>query len=190
MRFWFIMRLAAKAPRRRRPVSSTLGITLNNVRAIANGRTNEHAIAHLSGIGSTATQTAPTSCSRVRQQVACVYASKSHALRGIVRRQLKQRPFNRLVVPPPPGKPRLTALPPVAAESGDACIQPSCACTLSKIGRRTGSSLCAFHLRPAMPNPALNRSANGKAARPRGSACLSSASRPGSLAVVARLALR
>jgi uncharacterized membrane protein YkvA (DUF1232 family) len=27
MRFWFIMRLAAKAPRRRRPVSSTLGIT-------------------------------------------------------------------------------------------------------------------------------------------------------------------
>jgi N-acetylglutamate synthase-like GNAT family acetyltransferase len=26
MRFWFIMRLAAKAPRRRRPVSSTLGV--------------------------------------------------------------------------------------------------------------------------------------------------------------------
>jgi len=33
----------------------------------------------------------------------------------------------------------------------------------------------------------FNRSANGKAARPRGSACLSSASRPGCLAVVARL---
>jgi hypothetical protein len=27
MRFWFIMHLAAKAPRRRRPVSSTLGRT-------------------------------------------------------------------------------------------------------------------------------------------------------------------
>jgi hypothetical protein len=51
------------------------------------------------------------------EQPARVYASKSQALRGAVRRQLEQRPFNQLVVPPPPDKPRPTAPPPVAAEN-------------------------------------------------------------------------
>jgi hypothetical protein len=58
---------------------------------------------------------------KLHEQLARVYASKSQALRGIVRLQLKQRSFNQLVVPPPQGKPRLTALPLVAAEALNAC---------------------------------------------------------------------
>jgi hypothetical protein len=58
---------------------------------------------------------------KLHEHLARAYASKSQALRGIVRRQMKQQPFNQLVVPPPPGKPRLTELPPVAAENGNAC---------------------------------------------------------------------
>ena len=41
-----------------------------------------------------------------------------------------------------------------------------------------------------LPNPSLNRSANGMPPWPRGSGGSSSASRPGRHAVVARLALR
>ena len=44
--------------------------------------------------------------------------------------------------------------------------------------------------RTSPPNPSLNRSANGMAPCPRGSACLSSASRARRHAVVARLTLR
>jgi hypothetical protein len=58
---------------------------------------------------------------QLHEHPARVNASKSQALRGIVRLQLKQRSFNQLVVPPPQGKPRLTALPLVAAETLNAC---------------------------------------------------------------------
>jgi hypothetical protein len=58
---------------------------------------------------------------KLHEHLARAYASKSQALRGIVRRQMKQQPFNQLVVPPPPGKPRPAAPPPVAAKSVNAC---------------------------------------------------------------------
>jgi hypothetical protein len=179
-----IFRLAARAPCLRGPVSSTLGIALNIVGAIANGRMSEHAIAHLSGIGSTAAPTAQTSRSAVRQQVTSAARDRSAPTEAAAVQSVGGSAATRQTAPDGT----------TAGGGGEwhrlQSFQRSCLCSMSKIGRRTGSTLCAFHLRPAMPNPALNRSANGKAARPRGSACLSSASRPGSLAVVARLALR
>jgi hypothetical protein len=165
-------------------LARTLGITLNNVGAIANGRESEQAGAHLSGIGSTAAPTAQTSCSAVRQQVTSAARDRSAPTEAAAVQSVGGSAATRQTAPDGT----------TAGGGGEwhrlQSFQRSCLCSMSKIGRRTGSTLCAFHLRPAMPNPALNRSANGKAARPRGSACLSSASRPGSLAVVARLALR
>jgi hypothetical protein len=165
-----ILRLAGKAATRRRPVNSALGITLNNVGANSNGLRSEQSGAHPSGIRSTATPTARTSCSRVRQAAAVQSVGGSAATRQTA----------------PDGT--------TAGGGGEwhrlQSFQRSCLCSLSRIGRRKGSTLCAFHLRPAMPNPALNRSANGKSPWPRGACGSSCASRPRRLAVVARLALR
>jgi hypothetical protein len=178
------MRLAAKAPRRRRPVSSTLGIALNIVGAIAKDRKSEHAGARPSGIGSTATPTARTSCSLVRQQVT-----------GAARDRLA--PTEAAVVQSVGGSAATRQTAPDGATAGGGggwqrlqSFPRSCACSLSGIGPRTGSTVCAFRLRPAMPNPALNRSANGKSPWPRSASGSSCASRPRRLAVVARLALR
>jgi hypothetical protein len=178
------MRLAAKAPRRRRPVSSTLGITLNNFGAIANDRKSEHEGAPPTGIRSTATPTARTSCSLLRQQVTGAARDPSAPTEFAAVQSIGGSAATRQTAPDGA----------TAGGGGDwhsfRSFQRTCACSMSKISRRKGSTFFVFRLRPAMPNPALNRSANGKAARPRGSACLSSASRPVSLAVVARLALR
>jgi hypothetical protein len=179
-----IIRLAAGLPRRRRPVNSTLGITLNNVGAIANGRESEQAGAHPSGIRSIATPITRTSCSRVRQQV-------TGAARG------RSAPTEAAAVQSVGGSAATRQTAPDGTTAGGGgewrrlrSFQRSCACSLSRIGPRTGSTVCAFRLRPAMPNPALNRSANGRSPWPRGSSGSSSAARPRRPAVVARLALR
>jgi hypothetical protein len=181
---WFIICLAARAPHRRRPVNSALGIALNNVRAIANGRKSEHAGAHQSGVCSTAAPTSRTSCSPVRQLVTGAARDPSAPIEAAAVQSVGDSAATRQTAPDCT----------TASGGGEwrrlRSFQRSCACSPSTVGRRTGSTFCAFRIRPALPNPALNRSANGKAARPRGSACLSSAPRPGSLAVVARLALR
>jgi hypothetical protein len=183
-RFWFIMRLAAKAPCRCRPVSSTLGIALNIGGAIANCRKNKHAGTYPSGIRSPAMPTARTTDSRVRRRVTGALRGRSVPSEAATIQSVGGSAATRRTVPNGTS----------ASGGGNwhrlQSFQRICARSLSGLGRRTSSTACAFRPRPAMPNPALNRSANGKAARPRGSACLSSASRPGSLAVVARLALR
>jgi hypothetical protein len=184
MRFWFIMRLAAKAPRRRRPVSSTLGIALNIVGAIAKDRKSEHAGAHPSGMRSTAMPTARTSCSRERQQVTSAARDRSAPTEAAVVQSVGCSAATRQTAPDGT----------TAGGGGDSqrlrSFHRSCACSLSGIGRRTGSAFCAVRLRPAMPNPALNRSANGKSPWPRGACGSSCSSRPRRLAVVARLGLR
>jgi hypothetical protein len=178
------MHRAAKAPRRRRPVSSTLGIALNIVGAIANGRMSKHAIAHLSGIGSTAAPTAQTSCSAARQLVTGAARDPSAPTEAAAVQSVGGSAATRQTVP----------YGTIAGGGGDwhslRSFQRTCACSLSRVGLRTGSTVCAFRLRPAMPNPALNRSANGKSPWPRCTSGSSCASRPRRLAVVARLALR
>jgi hypothetical protein len=178
------MRLAAKAPRRRRPVSSTLGIALNIVGAIAKDRKSERAGARPSDIRSTAKQTPRTSCSRVRQQVTSAARDRS-------------APTEAAAVQSVGGSAATRQTAPAGATAGGAggwqrlqSFPHSCACSLSRIGPRTGSTVCAFRHCPAMPNPALNRSANGKPPWPRCASGPSCASRPRRLAVVARLALR
>jgi hypothetical protein len=179
-----IIRLAAGLPRRRRPVSSTLGITLNIVGAIAKDRKIEHAGARPSGLRSTATQTARTSCSRVRQQVTSAARDRSAPNEAAAVQSVGGSAATRQTAPDGT----------TAGGGGEwqrlQSFQRSSACSLSRIGRRTGSASCAFRLRPAMPNPALNRSANGKSPWPRGSSGSSSAARPRRPAVAARLALR
>jgi hypothetical protein len=181
---WLIIGRTAKPSRRRRPVSSTLGIALNNVRAIANGRMSEQARAHPSAVRSTAAPTARTSCSSVRQLV--TGASRDPTA-----------PNGAAAVQSVGGSAatRKSAHDGTTAGGGGRfqrlqSFHRSCACSLSKLGRSTGASLCAFHRRPAMPNPALNRSANGNPPWPRSASGSSCASRPRRLAVVARLALR
>jgi hypothetical protein len=178
------MLLAAKAPRRRRPVSSTLGIALNIVGAVANSRESEHAGARPSSIGSTATQTARTSCSHVRRPVTSAARDRSAPTEAAAVQSVGGSVATRQTAPDGT----------TAGGGGEwlhiRSFQHRCACSLSKISRRTGSTLCAFRLRPAMPNPALNRSTNGKPPWPRCASGSSCASRPRRLAVVARLALR
>jgi hypothetical protein len=178
------MRLAAKAPRRRRPVSSTLGIASNIAGTNANGRKSENAGAHASGIRSTAMPTARAPGSRVRRQV-------TGALRG------RSAPSEAAAVQSVVGSAatRRTVRNGTSASGGGEwhrlrLFQRTCACSMLTVGRRTSSTVCAFRFRPAMPNPALNRSANGKSPWPRGASGSSSASRPRRHAVVARLALR
>jgi hypothetical protein len=184
MRFWFIMRLAAKAPRRRRPVSSTLGIALSIVGGIAKNRNSDHAGARPLGPRSTATQTARTSCSHVRQQVTGAARDRSAPTEAVAVQSVGGSAATRQIAPDG-----------ATAGGGGGCqrlqsFPRSCACSLSRIGPRTGSTVCAFRLRPAMPNPALNRSANGEAPWPRSASGSSCASRPRRLAAVARLARR
>jgi hypothetical protein len=184
MRFWFIMRLAAKAPRRRRPVSSTLGIALNNVQVIANGRKGEHAGALPSGVRSTATPTARTSCSPVRQLVTGAARGPSASTEAAAVQSVGGSAATRQTAPDG-----------TTAGGGGECqrlrpFQRGCACSLSRVGRCTGSTLCVFRHRPAMPNMSLNRSANGWPAWPCDRLGSSSASRPSRPAAVARLALR
>jgi hypothetical protein len=157
---------------------------LNNVRAIANGRMSEQARAHPSVVRSTAAPTARTSCSPVRQLV--TGASRDPTA-----------PNEAAAVQSVGGSAATRQTAPNSTTAGGGgewrrlrSFQRSCACSKSMFGRRTGSSLCVFHLRPAMPNPALNRSANGKSPWPRSASGSSCASRPRRLAVVARLALR
>jgi hypothetical protein len=179
-----IIRLAAGLPHRCRPVSSTLGIALNNVRAILNGRMSEQARAHPSVVRSTAAPTARTSCSPVRQLV--TGASRDPTA-----------PNEAAAVQSVGGSAatRQSAHDGTTAGGGGRfqrlqSFHCTCACSMSKISRRKGSTFFAFRLRPAMPNPALNRSANGKPPWPRSASGSSCASRPRRLAVVARLALR
>jgi hypothetical protein len=178
------MRLAARAPRLRAPVTSTLGIALNNVRAIANGRMSEQVRAHRSAVRSTAAPTARTSCSSVR-----------HLVTGASRDPTAPNEAAAVQSVGGSAATRQSAHDGTTAGGGGSfqrlqSFHRSCACSLSKLGRSTGASLCAFHRRPAMPNPALNRSANGKSPWPRSPPGSSCASRPRRLAVVARLALR
>jgi hypothetical protein len=178
------MRLAAKAPRRRRPVSSTLGITLNIVGPIAKDRKIEHAGARPSGLRSTATQTARTSCSRIRQQVTSAARDRSAPTEAAAVQSVGGSAATRQTAPGG-----------TTTGGGGDCqrlrsFHRSCARSLSRLGPRTGSTVCVFRRRPAMPNPALNRSANGKSPWPRSAPGSSCASRPRRLAVVARLALR
>jgi hypothetical protein len=179
-----ILHLAGKASIRCRPVNSAVGITLNIVGAIAKDRKIEHAGARPSGLRSTATQTARTSCSRVRQQVTSAARDRSAPNEAAAVQSVGGSAATRQTAPDG-----------TTAGGGGALqrlrsFQRSCVCSLSRLGPRTGSTLCAFRRRPAMPNPALNRSANGRSPWPRGSSGSSSAARPRRPAVVARLALR
>jgi hypothetical protein len=179
-----IIRLAAGLPRRRRPVSSTLGIALNIVGAIAKDRKSEHAGARPLDTRSTAKQTPRTSCSRVRQQVTSAARDRSAPTEAAAVQSVGGSAATRQTAPDGT----------TAGGGGEwrrlRSFHRSCACSLSRIGPRTGFTVCAFRLRPAMPNPALNRSANGKSPWPRCASGSSCASRPRRLAVVARLALR
>jgi hypothetical protein len=167
-----------------RPFNSALGIALNIVGAIANGLKSEHAGAHASGIRSTAMPTARAPGSRVRRQVTGALRGRSAPSEAAAVQSVGGSAATRQTVPNGTS----------ASGGGEwhrlRSFQRSCACSLSRVGSCTGSTFCAFRLRPAMPNPALNRSANGKAARPRGSLSSSSAARPSRPAAVARLALR
>jgi hypothetical protein len=167
-----------------RPFNSALGIALNIVGAIANGLKSEHAGAHASGIRSTAMPTARAPGSRVRRQV-------TGALRG--RSAPSEAAAVQSVVGP--AATRQTAPYGTGASGGGEwhrlrLFQRTCTCSMLTVGRRTSSTVCAFRLRPAMPNPTLNRSANGRPAWPRGRLGSSSAARPSRPAAVARLALR
>jgi hypothetical protein len=182
--FWFIICLAAKAPCRRRPVSSTLGIALNNVQAIANGRKSDHAGAHPSGVRSTATPTARTSCAPVRQLVTGAARDPSAPTEAAAVQSVGGSAATRQTAPDG-----------TTAGGGGECqrlrpFQRGCACSLSRVGRCTGSTLCVFRHRPAMPNMSLNRSASGRPAWPCNRLGSSSAARPSRPAAVARLALR
>jgi hypothetical protein len=181
---WFIIGRTAKPSHRCRPVSSTLGIALNNVQAIANGCKSGHAGAHPSGVRSTATPTAPTSCSPVRQLVTGAARDPSAPTEAAAVQSVGGSAATRQTAPGG-----------TTAGGGGECqrlrpFQRGCACSLSRVGRRTGSTLCVFRHHPAMPNMSLNRSANGKPPWPRCASGSSCASRPRRLAVVARLALR
>jgi hypothetical protein len=179
-----IIRLAAGLPRRRRPVSSTLGLALNIVGTIANGRKSERAGANPSGIRSTAMPTARTTGSRARGRVTGAPRGRSAPSESAAVQSVGWSAAMRQTVPNG-----------TSANGGGKrhCLrlfQRTCACSLSRIGRRTGSTFCAFRLRPAMPNPALNRSANGRSPWPRGASGSSCTSRPRRPAAAARLAPR
>jgi hypothetical protein len=141
----FIIGRTAKPSRRRRPVSSTLGITLNNVGANSNGLRSEQSGAHPSGIRSTATPTARTSCSRVRRQVTGAARGPSASTEAAAVQSVGGSAAT-----------RQTAHDGTIAGGGGDCqrlrsFRRSCACSLSRIGPRTGSTVCAFRLchRPA-----------------------------------------
>jgi hypothetical protein len=128
--------------------------------------------------------TARTTCSRVRQQV-------TGAARG------RSAPTGAAAVQSVGGSAatRQTAPDGTTAGGGGECqhrrpFKCGCACSLSRVGRRTGSTSCVFRHRPTMPNMSLNRSANGRPAWPCDRLGSSSAARPSRPAAVARLALR
>jgi hypothetical protein len=181
---WFIIGLTAKPSRRCRPVSSTLGIALNIVGAIASCRKNKHAGAYPSGFRSSAIPTPRTTGSHVRWQVTGALRGRSAPSEAAAVQSVGGSAATRRFVP------NSTSVSGGGEWHRLRSFQGSCASSLSRVGRCTRSTFCAFRLRPAMPNPALNRSANGKSPWPRAASGSSCVSRPRRPAVVARLALR
>jgi hypothetical protein len=179
-----MLRLAGKASIRRRPVNSALGLALSNVGVTSYLCKMKHAGTDQAGRCSSGLRKTKATASNASSQI-------SSAPRDLF------APWEAVAVQSVGGSAatRQTAPYGTSASGGGEwhrlrLFQRTCACSMLTVGRRTSSTVCAFSFRPAMPNPALNRSANGRPAWPRGRLGSSSAARPSRPAVVARLALR
>jgi hypothetical protein len=207
------MRLAAKAPRRRRPVSSTLD---RRARRHANGPATSNQGAQMqrpfwllsvgscviwrrgsrqgrslrTGAEPCALESGCTECSAIRHSVQqgrfapprCAGQSVRGGAAG--RRRKRATAVHSTYSPAVCRTGKLSPPTVVLSQTQAASV------TSRSAAAAVQGSHVHHHRTQLRSNMALNRRANGKAARPRGSACLSSASRPGSLAAVARLALR
>jgi hypothetical protein len=183
-RFWFIMRLAAKAPCPCRPVSSTLGCALRNFRV--------HLPSHHQQPSGASALLGKSSKARPIQELRRFPRAVNAALRGWRSRcsdesfesQFHGRAACASSAPLRPGRAGGAEwrAPHLASSSAYAASYwPS----LMWFNRQ-----CACQRPSAPPNLSLNRSANGKPPWPRCASGSSCASRPRRLAVVARLALR
>jgi hypothetical protein len=178
------MHLAAKAPRRRRPVSSTLGCALRNCRV--------HLPSH---------HQQPSGASALRGKSSRVYAIQQllrlvHAVNAALRGR-RSRCSDESFESQFHGRAACAGSAPLrsgragGAEWRAPRLASSSACTASYWPSLMWfNRQCACQRPSAPPNWSLNRSANGKPPWPRCASGSSCASRPRRLAVVARLALR
>jgi hypothetical protein len=184
MRFWFIMHLAAKAPRRRRPVSSTLGCALRSCRV--------HLSSHSQQPSGASALLRKSSKAHPIQQLRRLPRTVKAALRGR-RSRCSDESFESQFH----GRAACASSAPLrqghagGAEWRAQCLASSSAFTSSCWpGLMWFTRRCACQRPSAPPNWSLNRSANGRSPWPRGSSGSSSAARPRRPAAVARLALR
>jgi hypothetical protein len=183
-RFWFIMRLAAKAPCPCRPVSSTLGCALRNCRV--------HLPSH---------PQQPSSASALLGKSSTVYAIQQlrrlvHAVKAALcgrRLRRSNESFERQFH----GRAAYGSSTTLRqGRAGGAGWRAPCLASSGAYVASYWPSLmwfnrqCACQRPSSPPNLSLNRSANGKSPWPRCASGSSCASRPRRLAVVARLALR
>jgi hypothetical protein len=184
MRFWSIMRLAAKAPRRRRPVSSTLGCALRSCRV--------HMPSHHEQPSGASALLGKSTKVRPFQELRSLPRAVNAALRG-GRSRCSDESFEGQFH----GRAAFGRVGPLRqGRAGGAEWRAPCLAGSSAFAASHWSSLmwfnrqCACQRPSAPPNWSLNRSANGKSPWPRSASGSSCASRPRRLAVVARLALR
>ena len=205
-----ILRLAARVPCLRGPVSSTLGRALNPARGFPSLRPAPQGSSSLLGKSSLPVLLLPTACfgragkSRVLQSLRLSAASGASRLPS----SASPRPSCRPVVV---GASRRRAAP-RCQFVGHAALESTGSLLQRRAGGAHGQRLlkstdgalgCApndvpCHLgrmpsgqrRSTRPNWSFNRSANGMAPGPRGARCLSCAARARRHAVVARLTLR
>ena len=210
MRSLFMLRLAARAPRRSGPVTSTLGV-MNSVSASPSSASvvgcsagTVGSLRHQEAAAGSSCISSATGCDvgSSRPRLACSFALRrqdrffcAHVLRRsrepveVTRSANSACPAQLHLQPHAGGNRSLSSTHPVrlARRSANA--------TVLALAPHPRQHRCAFkasaHSTPGMPpNMSVNRTRYGMAPWPRGAVCTSSASRPGRHASARRLPLR